>query len=66
MNKIEQLKLDMKAWLNLHPDLTVSISECFNIADRLAPWRVRHFYMRFAPNMAKVLDEELESKNEQH
>ena len=62
MNKIEQLKLDMKAHLCLKDNHPITIQGCFDFANDLDEWRVKMFYVRFAPYMAKVLDEELEGK----
>ena len=60
MNKIQRLKLDMKTWL-FRDDLN-TIQECFDVANSLGQWEADRFYVRFAPYMAKVLDEELEGK----
>jgi len=56
MNNIEQLKLDMKSWLCLTPKHPVTIQQCFDIANDQDEWRVKMFYVRFAPYMAKILD----------
>ena len=58
MNNTDKLLREMKDWLQLgHADITITIAECFRVANAYDKWRVDMFYTTFAPYMANILDD---------
>ena len=55
MNKSE-INKSMIRWLGLAPDDDVSITECFEIINSYDPFKVKMFYIHYAPLMALALD----------